>query len=217
MRYNMLYKGSKEEQTITFLSILEAFTDSFIHGDVTQVETIKVDSAIVDTLIYAINESEFPHIDGLDASSAFKKASHLITYIIEMQPITGVIFKDEIDNHYSFTHVLNDFNPNAVFALHLGISLINNHEMDKGNGEKVQPSDVIAVTEHSYYDILGALSESSISPSMHYSLIALLLEQMFYKTNPKLQYDDFFCGSKEYKESCKTIPEHYHELIAQTD
>ena len=213
----MLYSGTKEEQVFTLLAALDLFAKDYGLGGNELIVDLRVDSAIIGQIVYAINDPDFPHCDGSAGASAFKKAAFLMTQIISLSPITGVVFSEDLDSYYLSSHILQDYNPNAVFALHLSLALIEDHSMERTDSGQKHASDITALTKHSYNDILSALSTLKICPKEHYSLIALLLEQLFYKTNPKSQYDDFFCGSKKYIELCKLDPEHYADLIDEDD
>lgn len=200
----MLYIGSKEEQCTALLIALEGFAEGYKSNATEMVRDMRVDTAQVEAIVYAINEN-FPHCDGVEAASGFKKAANLVAHIVNMQPILEVEFIDDIDQHYLHknSHVLAKYDPNAVFALHLAIALLQNHSMFRTDGHNIRPEDInkIALTKHSYLDILNVLSTLKIQPKEHFALITLVLEQTFYKTNPNCQYNDFVFGPSEYIES----------------
>ena len=193
----MLYTGTNESQAVALMIALESFAEGFTKDAKDLVEGLVIDLVIVRRIISAINEN-FPYVDGVDKASAFKKAANLMAHIIKMKPITKVIFTDEIENSYQFSHVLHDYDPNALYALHIAIYLINSHKIERKDGVVIESMRDIALSQHSYADILEALSSLDISPKEHYKLLALLLEQTFYKTNPHCQYPDFIFGPEDY-------------------
>lgn len=195
----MLYFASHPEQKYYLLAALEFFVEGYVKDNSDLVKHISIDTSAVDVLISAINEeTDFPYINGKENASAFKKAAYLVTYIMSMQLIKGVEYENEIDNSYQFSHPLKTYDPNAVFAVSLAITLLNDHQIHRSDGTVLSGFNQLALTEHSYLDLLEALTSITISPSQHYKLIALLLEQIFYKTNPHCQYPSFFCGPQDY-------------------
>lgn len=207
----MLYEGPKEFQYLSMLLLLEAFAEGYTGEQC--IRDLKIDTEKLEAVIYAINEHPFPHIGGVENASAFKKAAVFICCFIKLAPITGVDYENDIDESYQFSHILNDYNPNAVFALTTAIVLLNHHKLCMNGGDMVNHQP-IALTQHSYEDILDVLS-TKVDPNYHWHLLSLLLEQMFYKTNPGCQYDDFAFGSDEYIGMVKASKpnQHYSTII----
>lgn len=198
----MLFQGKMEDQRYALLRLLDIFVDGY-NLETNEVEGLHLDSEKIDSIIYYINDKKkFPHCDGLVSASAFKKVAYFTVVFIRYAPIEAVIFTDDQDEYYAFKHVLKDYNPNVVFAVTAAITMLNSHVLQTKTVRYTNHKK-IALSRHSYEDILDALHtlENDLSVDAlisHWHLVALLFEQIFYKTNPECQYDDFVFGTEEY-------------------
>ncbi len=116
---------------------------------------------------------DFPHVDGLDNASPFKKAANFLCNWIAAKPI-------HMDPK-SITH------PNTYFALSVAIRSLQGAVLDGYAPEEERVlCRKIELSKHSLVDIVEALSTAI--PSSHFKVVTVLLEQMAYKTNPDCQY-----------------------------
>lgn len=124
---------------------------------------------------------DFPHCDGEDAASPFKKAANFLCYFIAerplLQPFPADIVGDgiaKITNHQNALTGLSFVRK----ALH-GATLYH-------KGSVIQIKEPIRLSKHSLEDIIDALQ--CVTPSDHFKLVSVLLEQLAYKANPDCQY-----------------------------
>ncbi len=111
---------------------------------------------------------DFPHRDGIDKASPFKKAANFVCNWIAAKPITL--------SPSPFEHV------NEVFALMVAIESLHGATL---GGDRTL-SNRIELSRHSLLDIIEALA--NVTPVTHFKLVSVLLEQMAYKTNSDCQY-----------------------------
>jgi hypothetical protein len=118
----------------------------------------------------------FPCVDGLENANIFKKASVFLCEFIGEQIIENIesdSFCDKITKIPSYE--------SAIVGFHVVTTLLNGAIV---GGRTIE--NPIELSQHSYIDIIDALSSASINTS--FRLIAVFLEQLVYKTNPNLQY-----------------------------
>ena len=205
----MIFNDSAYEDTLYILAALDGFAEGYKNSFA--IETISVDTAAVESVVDRMR-SNFPHRHGLHNASAFKKVACFMVHFIEIEPIKAVTFEGDIDQHHWYANPLTEFNPNAVFALHFAVDLLDGVEIESKNGRTYTLSEQIPLSEHSYVDLLEALSESGIEPCKHYMLVAILLEQLVYKSNPLCQYDRFVFGGEAYLEQFRKDDGGYYDM-----
>lgn len=123
---------------------------------------------------------KFPHVDGLEGSSAFKKVANFVVYFVAEKPIKADRVQVKVGDE-----VLK-LDLNAVIALEIAVFCLNNSEIAGANGSQ-RVDNGLYLSDHSYFDIIWTLS-SGITPQSHYHLLALYFEQLTYKCNPDLEY-----------------------------
>lgn len=126
---------------------------------------------------------DFPHKDGLDKASIFKKAATFLVYFIAEKPIqseiSGIInIPDDIaavPNHI-----------NTLVALFIAFESLHGALIHcETEGDK-KLANRISISRHSFVDIVDALSTAT--PPTHFKMASVLLEQLAYKSNPDCQY-----------------------------
>jgi hypothetical protein len=126
---------------------------------------------------------DFPHRDGIEAASPFKKVANFVSYFVAAQPIVDRfpqhIIGDElfqINNHQ-----------NAIVAALLAIDSLHNAVINRRDNVVCTLSNKIQLSQHSFVDLVDALSKAT--PVAHFKMLAVLFEQMAYKNNPDCQYE----------------------------
>lgn len=126
---------------------------------------------------------DFPHVDGLNGASPFKKAAYFLCWFIAESPVHSSFENCHLgpmfDNMEGRTNVIIAFE--LVRAALFEATLIC-------NGKKIVLEREITLSSHSYVDIIEALS--GITPQYHFKMVSVLLEQMVYKVNPGCQYKE---------------------------
>lgn len=171
----IFFNQEPEDDVISILTFIEGFASEFCE------EPIVIDSIKIEAIVQGMR-NDFPHTDGMDNASVFKKAAHFITWFVAERPIM-----ESFKNPALPSNILKINNyENSVVALLIGFAAIHGAEIHQ-NEKVIQLTNPIELSEHSFTDLVDAAS--SISPSIHFKLLAMLLEQLAYKTNPQCQYD----------------------------
>lgn len=110
-------------------------------------------------------------------ASPFKKVASFVAYFVAERPISSPFPFDE------FRNIKN--HQNAIVALEIAIDSLHGAKIYRDDGTFVL-SNRIEVSEHSYIDIVDAISD--IAPQNGKRLLAVLLEQMCYRRNPECEY-----------------------------
>ncbi len=148
----------------------------------------------------------FPHVDGIEDASAFKKVSNFLSWFLALKPIKTQLPK------YIFSKELPECDINAVIAFDISLIALERSiiHQKKGNGDFVV-SNPIFLSEHSYLDILEALNEDNIKPETHQKIFSVFLEQLVYKTNPECQYKS--TNSSNYKYTKENLKPSYQNIF----
>ena len=139
------------------------------------VEKVQIDTEEVWQIVVNYRK-KFPYVHGIEMSSTFKKVANFICYFLSKRPIKSS-FPD------SATKELSKYDPNAIIAFDIAISCLEGSTIRSNDGKESTISKQITVSDHSYYDILDALSNVEISPQSHFKILAVFFEQLTYKCN----------------------------------
>ena len=116
--------------------------------------------------------ADCPYPGGEDGASAFKKVANFVVYFTAGNPVRTALPPEILgDLPTSVTPIARS---NAVLALLIAIASLH------GATIKWESS------RHSFVDIADALTNAT--PVTSFKLVAVLFEQMAYKTNPDCQY-----------------------------
>jgi len=142
--------------------------------------TLDVDLTKLGSVLRGIR-LDFPHRDGLEKASVFKKVANFIANFVAERPIVspfpiGSLAPEilEIPNHQ-----------NAVVAFELGIEALHLATVNRSDRDVILDKR-ICVSPHSLADIIEALCE--VTPNLHFKLVSVLLEQLAYRANPQASY-----------------------------
>lgn len=127
--------------------------------------------------------ADFPHLDGMEKSSAFKKVSNFLVYFMAEKPIK----ETTITLGSNGEQVVVD--SNAVIGLHIAIVCLNNSTIIGKDGSSKPLKNRIYISDHSYCDMIQIISKG-LTPQIHFHLICVYLEQLVYKCNPDLEYPE---------------------------
>lgn len=179
----MIYNGSYIEDVSNILAFIDGFSEKYNLniGGTTQmgVNVIKLEA-----VARVINDLDsFPHNDGAEKASAFKKIAHFIVWFVSERPIINPFKTDKlpedllkIENHQ-----------NAIVALLVGLRALHESSITQDDGSKLILSNPLELSSHSFTDIVDAVSRAT--PSTGFQLVSVLLEQIAYKTNSTCQYN----------------------------
>ncbi len=162
---------------VSLLSFINEFTKEL------GIKDVLIDDHLCEGILNGMRQ-DFPHVDGMEKASAFKKMANFMAYFIAEQPIKNPFPKDiigaelaNIPNHQS-----------SMVAFALAVECLHNAKIHRSGGDVVLEKR-IALSRHSYIDLMHSLSV--ITPRDHYQLLTVLLEQLAYKVNPDCQYKMF--------------------------
>jgi len=166
--------GADEELILAFLDGLA----SKWGGD------MAVDTLAISSLCVQI-QTDFPHRDGLEKASVFKKMANFILWFADKSPIAAL--PSGLDKQ--LPEVLRGIRnyQNVLVALLIALDGMMGAELHRRDQQVVTVTKPIQLSGHSIIDIIDAISKAS--PSTGFNLLTVLLEQMVYKTNPHCQYD----------------------------
>jgi hypothetical protein len=175
----MIYNKNEQEDLINILRHINSFTKSIgitdVHINVKQCEEVLIRM-----------RKEFPYVKGLDNSSTFKKVANFVAFFVAISPIKSTFPESVVGKLFKY-------NPNAILAFDIAIVCIENSTIYNVTAGNVCIDKPIFISDHSYYDILSALSikgDGAVKPISHQPLLALFFEQLAYKTNYHCEYKD---------------------------
>jgi len=178
LNFNFLYQDDMDGIADDNVSVL-TFINNFFDG--LGVQSVNVDIDKVDSILRSMR-LDFPHKDGLENASPFKKAANFICYFVAEKPVITTIPSEILGQE--FLEIKKE-PTNAIVALEVAIEALHGAEIYREDGQCTL-SKKIKLSNHSYIDIADALC--NITPNTHFRLVSVLLEQMAYKSNPDCQY-----------------------------
>ena len=194
----MIFNPNPQTDLTNIMVAIDAFAEGYRNKY--ELEGLDISTSDVSEVVSTMRE-DFPYAEGYEKASAFKKVAHFVACFISISPIQGFSFVNDTDEHYLFADPLAKYGPNEVFALHFAVQLLKGVQVKKADGTSLTLNEEIPLTEHSYIDLVASLSKSQIEPKLHYMLLAVLFEQMCYKSNPECQYENYAFGSEGYIKS----------------
>ena len=142
------------------------------------IEHLQFDQEKIASIIKGMKH-DFPYSEGVDAASIFKKVANFMVYFCSEQPI-----------YTSMPDGLGDLSKrkiNPVFAVDIGFNALKGAVIHKKCGDCT--IERIRISRHAYLDLLDLLGAGT-TPSAHMHWVSLYLEQLVYKSNDRVEYDD---------------------------
>ncbi len=146
---------------------------------------IDIDLAALERVCQELAHPAFPHIDGLEGASPFKKVAHFFVWFVHHKPVIGPLPQDLIGIELS--RLQN--HQNVFFAYNFATACLQNATLQKADGE-VKLVNRIRISHHTLCDLTDAFGV--VVPHEHFKPICLLFEQMAYKANPKAPYPEVY-------------------------
>lgn len=128
-------------------------------------------------------ENEFPHKDGLEKASPFKKIAFFTASFIAERPIKtklSEMYIGDVDISTLSNH------QNVIVAINMAIKSLHGAEIKRCTGETIHLDNEIKLSSHSYCDLIDALR--SATPNEHFKILSVLFEQLVYRYNPDASY-----------------------------
>ena len=152
------------------------------------VRRVEIDVGALDSAL----ENSKKHLDeqpgGIEGASPFKQAAAFLCHFTENVPIKTPLPRDSTLAKGLATANGTEPNPNAVVALRIAMESLYGAKLSRSDGRTCEVSRRLDLSSHSYADIVDALSHAT---SKQFKYVAVLLEQLAYKTNPRCQYPSY--------------------------
>jgi len=154
------------------------------------IEHLNVDSGAFQSVAAALIRPDFPHLDGIDKASPFKKAANFFVWFVAEKPIIDeipctIILDDSKKTLINLTKIQN--HQNVIFAYHMAIDCLCGADLHK-NGKVFVLKNKIKVSRHFFCDFVHAYSTAT--PLNDFKPVSLLFEQLAYKANPDAPYPE---------------------------
>jgi len=179
MSFKILYQEGAG--TWHHVAAIAVYVDAFAQS--MGLTALNVNSQAFSQVAAALSRPDFPHADGIAKASPFKKAANFFVWFVAAKPIldempTELITPElkRIPNHQ-----------NVIFAYHMALDCLHGAELRK-NGHTVVLKNKIKVSNHFFHDFVDAYSAAT--PISDFKPACLLFEQMAYKANPGISYDE---------------------------
>jgi hypothetical protein len=166
----MIFSDNTAKDNVEIMALI----DSFVEANSAKI-TINEHK-----LFYMIKRlhTNFPCINGANNANVFKKSSAFLCEFVGEE----IVENFECQMSDKLKKISN--NGGAIIAFHIVTTMLNNATVQDGKESITNP---IELSKHSYVDIIDSLSCITLDRS--FRLVAVLLEQLVYKTNSHLQYD----------------------------
>ncbi|MDR1191587.1 MAG: hypothetical protein LBK60_07995 [Verrucomicrobiales bacterium] len=160
---------------------LAAYIDEF--AKVLGITSLQTNLTALHQVVTALTSPDFPHVDGMEKASPFKKAAYFFVWFIAAKPVIdplpGSVIPSELRN------IAN--HQNVIFAYHIAADALHKAVLHK-NETEVSLNHHIRVSKHFFIDFVDAFSAAV--PAQHFKIASLLFEQLCYKANPGLSYPE---------------------------
>jgi len=108
---------------------------------------------------------------------------NFLTYFIAQSPILSAFPSSAVGE--DLANIRN--HQNVIVGLHVVFDNLHGASIGCESGQDLTISNRVELSKHSYVDLVDALKDAT--PSSHFRLVTVLLEQLVYKSNPDLQYE----------------------------
>lgn len=175
MSFNILYSTEVDQDLLSLLKYVNDFTKNIGEAAV-EIDVDKCRSLLV------MMRQDFPHRDGLEKASVFKKVAYFMCYFIGEAPILRPFSSANIGDEMAGMRN----HQNAIMALQLAVDSLQGALVGENTEAQNELAKRIELSPHSYRDIIDAIKAPT--HNTHFKMLCVLLEQLAYKTNPDCQY-----------------------------
>lgn len=179
MSFKILYQEGTDVAANLFS--IAAYVDSFAKS--LGLDQLNVDPVAFRSVAAALARPDFPHVDGLEKASPFKKAANFFVWFVASRPIIDPLPAEIITD--SLKSINN--HQNVIFAYHMAVDCLHGAELHKDGGV-VALTNKIKVSKHFFTDFLDTYSAAT--PQADFKPLSLLFEQLAYRANPGAPYPE---------------------------
>ena len=176
MAFSLLYNDDIDIDMFALLTYINDLTKAL------KIHDVAVDTNVLRSLLLGIRQ-DFPHSEGIEKASAFKKIANFVTFFVADGPIIDPFPESVIGPELS--KIAN--HQNAMVGLQIAIDNLHGATIHTNAGNTLRLENRIKLSKHSYIDIVDALSAAT--HVTHFKMVTVLFEQLAYKSNPDCQYD----------------------------
>lgn len=179
MSFNILYhNGADVNQNAACIALyIDSFAKEFLG------KPIQIDLESLTKVAAALQRPDFPHQEGVEKASPFKKAANFFVWFVALRPIISDFPADIIGD--DLARIEN--HQNVIFAYDFAVSCLEKAKLYKKD-VTVELTNRIKVSHHFYSDFIEAFSAAM--PATHFKMVSLLFEQMAYKVNEGASYPE---------------------------
>ena len=152
------------------------------------VRCVDIDVAALESALEGSKKHLGGQPGGVDGASPFKKAAAFLCHFVAANPIKTPLPKNSALAVGLETANETQPNQNAVIALRIALESLHGAKLTRSDGEECEVSRRLDLSKHSYADIVDAMTDAT---SKDFKYVAVLLEQLAYKTNPRCQYASY--------------------------
>lgn len=172
-RFDIFFSGNKERDCVSIAS----FIDAYCQGRGLKPGQVDFDWQKLRSIIGILYQN-FPHCDGRDEASPFKRVASLVTYFAAERVIASSFPPEILGNDLSRIENAT----NAVVAHRLSVKALHGAVIRYGTTGEFLLVNPIRVSRHYYRDLIEALS--MVNPQSHFKLVSLIYESLAYRANP---------------------------------
>jgi len=189
MSFNILYQGGNDVNAN--LVSIAVYVDSFAKKLFAEELKIKlqIDAARLTSVAAALARPDFPHVDGLEKASPFKKAANFFVWFVSERPIIDSLPEQIVGKEIS--GIPN--HQNVILAYYMSVDCLHKAKLYHKTGDQEEERILdtkIKVSYHFLCDFVEAFS--SAVPAYHFKIVSLLFEQLAYKDNRNAAYPEIF-------------------------
>lgn len=166
----MIFSNNQHKDYCEIMALIDSFAEN---NDA----EISVNQDLLFNIIKRIHV-DFPCVNGAENASVFKKSSAFLCEFVGQQIVES--FECKMSNELK--SVPN--NGSAIIGFYVVTTMLKGATAKDGQIIK----NSIELSPHSYVDIIESIT--NITPFHGFRLVSVLLEQLVYKTNPDLQYEN---------------------------
>ena len=182
MAFSILYGHSGPRAKAYNLGGIALYIDSF--AEALGLKEFAIDPTRLQSVAAELIRPDFPHKDGVEKASPFKKVAHFFVHFVSIKPIIDPLPIEavgldigNINNHQ-----------NVVVGYLMAIDALHGAEIYRDDDRKVTLTERIRVSKHFFRDFVEAYS--SPIPRDDFKKTCLLFEQLAYRRNKDAPYDE---------------------------
>jgi len=179
MSFNILYNGEDVNSNLVSIAV---YVDSFFKR--LGIKELQIDPQRLTSVAAALARPDFPHVDGLEKASPFKKAANFFVWFVAERPIIDPIPQSIIGD--KLNSIAN--HQNVILAYQMSVDCLHKAKIYRRNEDPIVLENKIKVSNHFFCDFVEAFSTAM--PNYHFKIVSLLFEQLAYKDNRKASYPE---------------------------